>query len=192
MCSSDLPCAILVSYGSFSEPQVLEGVAVASASGLITTDERKESNPAAYALMPAALVVDTYMFCGALLTVPALVPAALIMQNRAAAGKAALPAPVAACWTAIDNEMRKDRTSNPDLPFMGFEWAPDRENAYSIAPVDELFSEDEPLPVDARVTLGQGRVGFWIGSGRSLWTDADVECGLLAGEVVATRVHLRK
>ena len=40
------PCALLVSYGSFTGPPALEGLAVTSAGGLVAISERKQPHPA--------------------------------------------------------------------------------------------------------------------------------------------------
>lgn len=190
------PCAMLVSFGAFSEPQPLEGLAVTSATGLIATDELKKPQPAAWALLPVALVTDVFIFVGALVTIPVWAPIGILWeknvekreQESKKKEKGVLPSPVAACWTAIDDEMKKSRYSNPDNGFIRFEWSSGRENSYAVTTANELFSDDAPVPVDLRVTLRQGRVKFF----RSLWTDSDVECGLQSGNVVATRVMLLK
>ena len=108
-----------------------------------------------------------------------------VEKSRMKEAKSALPPPVAACWTAID--------SGKAAPFSRSEWTPGKENAYVLTTADEVFSNDNPVPIDARVTLRQGRVLFSI-IGRPVysWTEADIECGLRAGDVVATRVMLRK
>jgi hypothetical protein len=194
------PCALLVSYGSFTEPQVLEGMTVSSAAGLVAKSERKQPHPAAYALMPAGIAADFYLFFGGLVTMPVWVPIGLMSESSEAnekrqkkeETKGKLPPPVAACWTAIDSAMEKPGFSNPHQPFHGFEWVADGENAYVLTTANEVFSDDTPIPIDARVTLGQGRVRFQIKNRCSIWTDADVECGFRAGNVVATGVKLRK
>lgn len=193
-------CALLVSYGSFSESPALEGVAVTSAAGLVAKSERKQPNPAAYALIPAGMAADVYLFVGAVVTMPVWAPISLMSESseanekreKKAEAKGKLSAPVAACWTAIDSAMEKPGLSNPHQPFRGFEWVPGRENTYVLTTANEVFSDDNRIPIDARVTLSQGRVLFLIRHGDSLWTDADVECGLRAGDVVATCVKLRK
>jgi hypothetical protein len=96
-----------------------------------------------------------------------------VEKSRLKEVKSALPPPVAACWAAIGSGQ-----SN---------WTPDIENAYVLTTAGEVFSDDNPVPIDARVTLRQGRVRF-----TGDWTDADFECGLRAGDVVATRVMHRK
>jgi hypothetical protein len=194
------PCALLVSYGSFSEPQALDGVVVTSAAGLVATSDRKQPNPAAWALMPAGIVADFYLFVGGVVASPVLVPIAIMSESSAAneklkqkaEAKSALPPLVDACWTAIDSAMEKGGSSNPDQPFVEFEWVPGRENAYVLTTANEVFSDDKPVPIEARVTLSQGRVQFRIENRSPLWTDADVECGLQAGDVVETCVKLRK
>lgn len=194
------PCALLVSYGSFSEPTVLEGVAVTSATGPVATSERRQPHPAAWALLPVGIVADFYIFAGALVTLPVWAPIGLMMEKNKAKSeketkekvKASLPPLVAACWTAIDKVMDKSVPPKPDQPFVGFKWAPVVENAYALPAPNEVFSSDNPVPIDARVTLRQGRVQFPINNLGFLWTDADVECGLRAGDVVSTRVKLRK
>lgn len=194
------PCTLLVSYGSFSEPPALEGVVVTSAVKLVATDEYQQSHPAAWALMPVGIAADTYIFIGALVTMPVWAPIGLMMENSAtkreqeaeANTKAALPPPIAACWTAINSTMEKGGPSNPDQPFVGFEWDPSRENAFVLTTADEVFSDDIPVAIDTRVTLRQGRVQFQRENKGSLWTDADVECGMRSGDVVATCVKLRK
>lgn len=194
------PCALLVSYGSFSEPPALEGVAVTSAAGLVATGERKQPNQAAWAVMPVGIAADFYLFVGAVVTMPVWAPIGLMSESSAAnekreqeaEAKGALPPLIAACWTAIDSAMEKGGSSNPDQPFVGFEWVPGRESAYVLTTANEVFSDDKPVPIDARVMLSQGRVRFLFENKGSLWTDADVECGLRAGDVVATCVKLRK
>ncbi|MBP1728660.1 MAG: hypothetical protein H6Q56_1033 [Deltaproteobacteria bacterium] len=194
------PCALLVSYGSFSEPPALEGVAVTSATGLVATGERRQPHPAAWGLVPVTIVVDVYIFLVALVTIPLWAPIGLMMENSAAKReqaakvkeKGALPPPVAACWTAMDSVMKKDGSSTPDHSFVGFEWALGSEKAYVLTTANGVFSDDKPVPIDARVTLRQGRVQFKIENKGSLWTDADVECGLRTDDIVATGVKLRK
>ena len=194
------PCALKVSYGFFSEPPALEGVAVTSAVGLVTTSERKQSNPAAWALMPAGIAADFYLFVGGVVTMPVWAPIGLMSESSAAnekrqkeaEAKGTLPPPVATCWTAIDSAMEKGGCSNSDQPFVEFEWVPGKENAYVLSTAKEVFTGDKPVPIDERVTLSQGRVRFLIANKGFLWTDADVECGLRAGDVVATCVKLRK
>jgi hypothetical protein len=193
-------CALLVSYGCFSESPALEGVAVTSAAGLVAKSERKQPNPAAYALMPAGIAADFYLFIGAVVTMPVWAPIGLMSESseanekreKKAEAKGKLPGPVAACWTAIDSAMEKGGLPNSDQLFVGFEWVPGRENAYVLTTANEAFSDDKPVSIDARVTLSQGRVQFRIENRGHLWTDADVECGLRAGDVVATYVKLRK
>ena len=180
-------CAFLVSYGTFSGPPALAGVAVTSAAGLIAKDERQKPQPAAWALAPVAMVVDIYLFIGAVLTMPIWGTIGFLSGKNASEVKkkqrSELPPPVAACWTAIDDAMGTGTTS-PQNSFAGFEWSSVKESAaYVLTTADELFTEDQPVPIDTRVTLRAGRVEF-----RSLWTDADVECGLQSGNVVATRV----
>ncbi len=134
------PCALLVSYGSFSEPPALEGVAVTSAAGLIAKSERKQPNPAAWALVPAGIAADFYLFVGGVVTMPVWAPIGLMSESSAAnekrekkaEAKGTLPPPVAACWTVIDSAMEKGGSSNSDLPFVEFEWVPGRENAYVL------------------------------------------------------------
>jgi len=199
------PCALLVSYGFFSEPPALEGVAVTSAVGLVATSEQKQSNPAAWALMPAGIAADFYLFVGAVVTMPVWGPIGLMSESseanekreQKAQAKGALPPPVAACWTAIDSAMEIGGSSKLDQPFVGFEWVPGIENAYLLTTANETFSYDKTVSIDTRVTLSHARVQFVIkkegGSPlKFIWTDADVECGLRAGDVVVTRVKLRK
>lgn len=194
------PCTLLVSYGSFSELPALEGVAITSATGLVATGERRQPHPAAWSLMPVTIVADVYIFLVALVTIPIWAPIGLMMENSTAKReleakgkkKRVLPLPVAACWTSIDNEMGKVEPTNPDHSFVAFAWASSSENAYTLTTADEVFSRDKPVPIDARVTLRQGQVQYRIENKGSLWTDADAECGLRAGDVVATNVKLRK
>jgi hypothetical protein len=184
------PCALLVSYGFFPGPPALEGVVVTHAAGLVKTSNRKQPHPTAWALLPAAAVAEIYVYCAAALASPVLLPVGIgwvkYDEKAKAKAKAALPRPVAACWTAIDVEMKKG--GSPDQPFSYFEWDPAGENAYDLKTVTEVFSDDNPVAVDTRVTLRQGRAAF----GASVWTDADIECGLMSGEVLTTRVNLHK
>lgn len=199
------PCSLLVSYGSFSEPPALEGVAVTSAAGLVATSERKQPNQAAWALMPVGIAADFYLFIGGLVTMPVWAPIGLMSESseanekreQEAEAKSMLPRPVAACWTAIDSAMEIAGSSKLDQPFVGFEWVPGIENAHVLTTANETFSDDKPVSIDTRVTLSHARVQFVIkkegGSPlKFIWTDADVECGLRAGDVVATCVKLRK
>lgn len=194
------PCALLVSYGSFSESPPLEGVAVTSATGVVTRGERQQPHPVAWALLPAGIAADVYIFLGALVTMPVWGPIGLMQEHGATKrerevkeeGKARLPPAVAACWTAIDSAMKNWEGSNPDQPFVEFKWTPDMESAHMLTAADEVFCNEKPLPTDTRVRLRGGRVRFQIKHRDSLWTDADVECGLKSGAVVATRVILRK
>ena len=68
------PCALLVSYGSFSGPPVFEGVAVTSAAGLVATSERQQPHPAVWVLFPVGAVVDSLGITAALLTLPLWAP----------------------------------------------------------------------------------------------------------------------
>ncbi len=171
------PCSLLVSYGSFSGPPVFEGMAVTSATGLVATSERQQPHPAVWALVPVGLVVDSLAIVAGVIIFfvvsPAMIISESIEKSRLKEEKSALPPPVAACWTAIGSGQ-----SN---------WTPDKENAYVLTMADDVFNDDNPVPIDARVTLRHGGVQFTGG-----WTDADFECGLRAGAVVATRVMLRK
>jgi hypothetical protein len=194
------PCALLVSYGFFSEPPALDGVAVTSTARLVAKSERKKPVPAAWALMPAGLFADIYLTIGAVLTAPVWVPIAAMSQSstedekreKAAEAKGKLPPPVAACWTAIESAIKRDGSFNSEQPFFGFEWVPGGEDAYVLTAANDVFSDDNTAPIDARVTLNQGRVQFLTFDKDTLWTEADIECGLRSGEVVATRVKLRK
>ena len=92
----------------------------------------------------------------------------------------------------IDGAMEKRGVSDPEQPFVEFEWVPSGENAYVLKTTSEVLSDDKAIPIDTRVTLSQGRVQFLIEHGGSVWTDADVECGLRSGDVVETCVKLRR
>jgi hypothetical protein len=168
-----------VSYGSFSGPPLFEGVAVTSATGLVATSERQQPHPAVWALAPVGAVVDSIaIVAGVFIYIPGSVVSGIsesMEKSRLKEMKSALPLPVTACWTAIGNGQ-----SN---------WTPDKEKAYVLTTADEIFSDDNPVPIDARVTLRQGWVAI---RGGISWTDADFECGIRAGDVVATRVMLRK
>jgi len=193
-------CALLVSYGSFSELSAFEGVAVTSATGVIATNELKKPQPAAWILAPVAIGADVFIFLVALVTIPVWAPIGLILENSEAKReqkakekeKEVLPPPVTACWTAIESVMEKHGPSNPDQPFNGFDWIPSKENAFVVTTTNEVFSENNPVPIDTRATLRQGRAKFQIEYRGSLWTAADIECGLQAGNVVAIRVNTHK
>lgn len=181
-------CSLLVSYGSFSGPPALEGVAVTSSAGLIAKDNRLKPKPSAWALYPFAAMAEGYAIVGSIWTLPIWGPIVYMSESseeRKEKEKNVLPSPVVSCWTAIDDEIMKDAFSDLDITFVGFEWSSKIENAYVLKTVSELFCEDKPVPVDSRVTLHKGRVKL-----RELWTDADVECGLQSGNVVAIRVEL--
>jgi hypothetical protein len=191
------PCALLISYGSFSELPESEGVFVTSVKGLVTTGKRQKPHPvAACALAPVGMMAEGYLMVGAVWALPVLLPTALIWEDnerqKKTKAKDKLPEPVAACWTATDGI--KEKGEALDQPFTGFEWFPDRENSYVFITEEGVFSDAKPVSIDTRVRLSHGRVDFrpFAGSGPSLWTDADVECGLQAGDVVATFVELRK
>lgn len=189
-------CSLLVSYGSFSAQPALEGAVVTSPTGIISTGERRTPQPAAWALAPAAIVADTFLFLGALVTLPIWAPIGLLSENVEQKhaleikekDKGALPAAVAACWTAIDREMEAGSTSQAKK-FVGFKWVPGTEHAYTLTTDNRTFSVDSPVPVDTLVILRRGLVQFRSGEMGFLWTAADAECGLLSGEVVATEVR---
>lgn len=191
------PCALLVSYGSFSEMPESEGVFVTSAEGLVATDKRQKPHPvAACALAPVGMMAEGYLIVGAVWALPVLLPTSLIWENnerqKKKKAKDKLPEPVATCWTATDGIKENDKAS--DQPFTGFEWVPDNENSYVFKTEEGVFNDEKPVSIDTRVTLSHCRVGFrpLADSGPSLWTDADIECGLKASAVVATSVKLRR
>jgi hypothetical protein len=191
------PCALLVSYGSFSEMPESEGVFVTSAEGLVATGKRQKPHPvAACALAPVGMMAEGYLIVGAVWSLPVLLPASLIWekneQKKKEKAKDKLPEPVAACWAATD--VIKEKGEASDQKFTGFEWVPDSENSYIFITEEGVFNDEKPVPIDTRVTLSHGRVEFrpLVDSGPSLWTDADIECGLQTGDVVATFVKLHK
>lgn len=189
------PCSLLVSYGSFTGQPALEGVVVTSPTGIIAISERRTPQPAAWALAPAAVAADTYLFLGALVTLPIWAPAGLLAEDVAnkheleakEKSKSALPASVAACWTAIDKVMAEGGTDQTKR-FTGFKWDPSTDHAYDITTDNKSFSVASPVHVDTFVVLRRGLVQFRSGDMGFLWTAADAECGLLSGVVVSTDV----
>lgn len=188
------PCSLLVSYGSFLEMSESEGVFITGVKGLVATGKMQKPHPVATsALAPVGMVAEGYLWMGVLVASPVLLPAALIWEDNKLQQKekarGTLPEPVGACWAAIDSVIKDGLAS--DQPFVYFMWVPDSENSYVLRTEDEVFSDDKPLLIDTRVTLKNGRVQIQP-INTNLWTDADVECGLQAGAVVATFVKLCK
>ncbi len=184
------PCTLLLSYGSFSEPQPVEGLVITNTSAFFRTSKCKQPHPAAWVLSPATFAADVWLNLAAVYTVPVWVLPAIVWarHNNKTREKAtaASPPPIVACLTTIEEEI-----GGIDQPFSHFEWDPTRENAYVLEPVNEVFSGDNPVAIDTRVRLRNGRVAFRDEFG-TIWTDADVECGLQSGNVAATRVTLSK
>jgi len=177
------PCALLVSYGSFSEPSKLEGVVVTSSTGTAAKGERPQPHPAVWALAPAAMMAEGYAMVGAFWTSPIWVPVALMSGQDKEKERSVLPSPVTACWVAIDEKVKNGWLFNSILKVTGFEWSSRKESAYLFTTTNEQFSDENPVPIDSRITLYKGRIHF-----RSIRTDADIECGLQSGNVVSIRV----
>lgn len=186
------PCSLLVTYGSFSGPPPFEGLAVISTKGLLAKDQRKIPRPADYALFPVAatgelFAIEAFMLLS-FITLPILLPVALISEKkhrqRKEEEKKALPLAVAACWRAIDEEMENGGSTNPSKKFSGFDWNSKTENSYTLTTANEVFSEGNPLPIDSRVVLHQGKVNIL-----SIPTSVDIVCGLHAENVIATQLN---
>jgi hypothetical protein len=182
------PCALLVSYGSFSGPPELEGVAVTSSTGLVAKGERPSPHPAIWALTPAAMMVEGYAMVGAFWTFPVWGPIAFMSGQNKEKERSVLPSPVTACWTAIDDKVENGWFYDLNIKVTGFEWTSEIENAYVLSTAtstaNELFSDDNSVPIDSKVTLHKGHIHF-----SSVGADVDVECGLQSGKVVAIRVN---
>ena len=78
------PCALLVSYGSFTGPPALEGLAVTSAGGLVGISERKQPHPAVWVPFPVGIAADFYIFIGAVVTMPVWAPIGLLFVYNSA------------------------------------------------------------------------------------------------------------
>jgi hypothetical protein len=192
-------CAMLVSYGSFSELPESEGVFITSIAGLVATGNREEPHPAAWALFPVSTAADFYLMVGGTLALPVLLPTAFILENQdnqlKEKTKNELPDSVVSCWAAINDAIEKRETSSEyPLHLVRFEWKPVSENSYEQTSEAGIFSIDQPVLIDAKATLFHGSILFYPTdySLHSFWTDADVECGLKDGNVVATYVRLYK
>ncbi|MFZ4860080.1 MAG: hypothetical protein ACOYL3_27265 [Desulfuromonadaceae bacterium] len=190
-------CALLVSYGSFSGPPTMEGVAVTSSTGLIATSERQQPHPTVWALAPAGLVADSIAILAAPFVMPFLLAPGAISESadksKQNKEKSSLPLPVAACWTGIAHKLATIYHPAPSIS--RFDWTPNRENSYVFTTANEAFSDEEPIPIDSRVLLRQGSALFLAMIEEkhvNLFSEADAECGLREGRVVAVRVKLRK
>jgi len=199
------PCALLVSYGSFSEPSKLEGVVVTSSTGVFAKGERPRSHPAVWALTPAAMMVEGYAMVGAFWTSPIWVPIALMSGQNKEKERSVLPQPVNACWVAVDDKVKNGWLYDLRIKVTGFNWSSKIESAYLFTTANELFSDDNQIPIDSRITLRKGSIFFCLietdenlecnlQSGsvdfHSIGTDADIECGLQSNNVVAIKIKL--
>jgi len=152
------PCAILVSYGTFSEPIKLKGVAVTTSSGLIASQDLPPPQPAFYALLPFAVAADFYIVIGAVITLPIWAPIGLwwaksqenTQSEMKEREKRGLPASISACWTAIDAQMEKEGSFEN---LHKFEWSPKFDDSYLIRNANKPFNEDGALPVEELITL---------------------------------------
>ncbi|HWS74678.1 MAG TPA: hypothetical protein VN324_06000 [Quisquiliibacterium sp.] len=195
------PCSLLVSYGEFAGPPTREGLFVTGTDGLVGEARREAPHPAYYALAPFEAVAEVWLFAGAVLATPALVPGGLLLghadserqQKKRAHAEAALPSEVVACWRAVDHAMNEEGggPANPGRRFASFAWRATKAGAYLLTPGAATFSADPPVNVDAQVTLRLGRVTL-RGTATDLTTDAEFDCGLVAGTVVASRIRLRE
>lgn len=181
------PCSLLVSYGSFSGPPELEGLVVTSSTGLVAKEKRQQPQPAVWALTPAAMMVEGYAMVGALWTMPIWGPIAYIneknKETRRERYNSDFHQAVIACWAAVDDKVTNGWYYGANIRVTRFDWSPENENAYELTTVDEPCSAEDATPVDTRVTLHKGRLDF-----RSQEAEADIECGLKSGNVVAVKV----
>lgn len=176
-------CALLVSYGSFSGPPAFEGVAVTSSAGMVAKGERPRPRPAFWALTPALMMAEGFAMVGAFWTAPIWAPVALMSGQDKEKERSVLPPPVTACWTALDDKVKNGWFYDLDIKVTGFGWSSENENAYVLTTANELFSDDNSVSTDSRVTLRKGHLYF-----QSIGADVEVECGLQSGSVVAIRV----
>lgn len=194
------PCSLLVSYGEFAGPPALEGLFVTGPDGLVAKARRKPSQPAYLALAPLEAVAEVWLVAGAVLATPVLVPGGLVAgraesewgKKERAEAESTLPPEVVACWRAADHAMALDvgGPANPFLRFTAFRWRATKAGAYILTPGAASFGADPPVSVDAQVTLRFGRVKL-RNTDMDLSTDAEFDCGLVAGTVVASRIRLR-
>lgn len=154
------PCALLVSYGHFSGPPELEGVAITTRSGLLAKGERIRPHPAVWALTPVAMVAEGYAMVGATLTLPLWGPYAYFSgeneEARVKDERSRLPAPVTACWVAIEEKAYSGWSYVENIPVSGFTWSSAKEGAYTLEAGAAPGGSDRAA-VDARVTLHRGR-----------------------------------
>jgi hypothetical protein len=187
------PCTLLITLGTFSRPPVFNGVAVTSSAGLVAKDDIAKPQPVAWLLLPAEIVVDTYLFigagAGAIVTMPILLPYASYKNNELKKKMDELPPSIKACKIAIDEQLDKNGSPYSEA-YTTFSWFPIHDNSYVDTKVDELFSDNEPIPIDSRVVLYKGNVNLL--SHPNMLTDAEGECGLQSGKIVATRVNVLK
>jgi len=87
--------------------------------------------------------------------------------------------------------MNQGDPTNPGLRFGSFAWRATKAGAYLLTRGAATFGADPPVNVDAQVTLRFGRVTL-RNTAMDLTTDAEFDCGLVAGTVVASRIRLRE
>jgi hypothetical protein len=150
---------------------------VTGPGGELARDVPAPPRPAAWALAPVAVVVDTWVFLVAAVTSPVWGPAAIGWnhvrgkrdQARDADLVATLPVAVAACRDALR------ATATATDPVRRFDWLP-------VPPA--TYQAD-----DAVVTLAGAQLGVAFQADR--WTDASGHCDLASGTVTASRLQLR-
>lgn len=173
------PCSLLVSYGSFKGPPPLEGLFVTGPGGTVAGAPREPSHAGYYALAPFEAVGEVWLFAGAILATPVIVPGGMIYghevsertKKERAQAEAGLPPRVAECWKAA--EKAAEEAVSESRRFRSFTWPATRPGSFVLAP-------------DA-VTLLGGRVAF-DDAGPTLWTDAEFDCSA-SGDV---RLRLRR
>jgi hypothetical protein len=192
------PCAVLLAYGAFADSAPAGGVVATLPERVVAIDALQPAHPVLYALWPAAIVADTYLFTAAcVLAIPAFIPALVVFkamdrQARAVREKqeAALPPAVASCWSAAESGIRDGSLPAPAERFDTFRWDPDVANAYTLADATDNFGSDEAIAIDESVVLAGAHVQ--LRGNPEQWTDAQLVCGLSERRVVTTRLNLRE
>lgn len=192
-------CSLLLSYGLFPGPPRRAGLVITNTVGVIGHAAREPSHPAYYALTPFETVGEVWLFAGAMLATPVLLPGGVIYghettkaeKKKRAQAEAALPTEVATCWKIADEEMRKPPSSRRQPRFSGFTWPATKPGAWTLTSGDTATGAGQPGITGTRVTLKLGRLRFGDES-RSLWTDGEFDCDIVDREVVASLARPRE
>lgn len=165
------PCGITVARDDRGS------LVVTGPGGELARDALAPPRPAAWALVPVAIAVDSWVFLVAAVTSPVWGPVAIGWNHfrgkrtraRDADLVATLPAPVAACREAL----RASATAAD--PVRRFDWLPVEPASYRLD--------------GGQVTLAGARLAVAFQADR--WTDASGTCDLAGDTVTASRLQLR-